>query len=264
MTETKSYSVRQKYFRNGIEVLVYKARVEIPCDLCSDIIKPDDLFSRSADKAGKVYGIRYSNCRLCMPFESELLDPELKLNRVQRDKELEKQYQTSNNLELLEGYQLTQVSLDGFGNSAFYDQMGRPLLRHEVTWLIRVANFYLEQNTAEQIDDSYIEWEDSLDSRNYSPSNLPKKTKGYVYLFQGTGEFQQYYKIGRTTDLSNRSKQLGTKLPFEIKLIHTIFSFDSIEAEKYWHNEFKSKRSNGEWFVLDKDDIEKFVSVEEM
>jgi hypothetical protein len=42
--------------------------------------------------------------------------------------------------------------------------------------------------------------------------------------------------------------------------LHKISSDDPIGLEKYWHRRFKAKRKNGEWFVLNKEDIAEFCN----
>lgn len=54
---------------SGQEVAVFEAEVELPCDQCHRTIQVGGLFTRSADKRGEVYGIRYTHCRDCVPFE---------------------------------------------------------------------------------------------------------------------------------------------------------------------------------------------------
>lgn len=50
----------------------YKALTQLRCHQCSRIVEIGELFSRSADKKGNVYGIRYVQCHDCVPFESML------------------------------------------------------------------------------------------------------------------------------------------------------------------------------------------------
>jgi hypothetical protein len=48
---------------------VWKAIEPVECYQCGRTVEVGELFTRSADKKGKVYGIRYTNCRDCVPFE---------------------------------------------------------------------------------------------------------------------------------------------------------------------------------------------------
>lgn len=91
--------------------------------------------------------------------------------------------------------------------------------------------------------------------------SLPKPEKlspagtygGFVYLLQSpTGA----YKIGRTRDPKNRLKTFEIKLPFEVSFICTIQTTDMYRLEHDLHVRFAGKRVNGEWFVLEVEDIE--------
>lgn len=89
-------------------------------------------------------------------------------------------------------------------------------------------------------------------------TELPKKvTKfpGHVYLLEGAG----YYKIGRAKDISVRLQQISPRLPFKVRLLHTIKTDDMVEFEKALHNRFQDKRTNGEWFALDEADVAWFM-----
>lgn len=78
------------------------------------------------------------------------------------------------------------------------------------------------------------------------------RRKGYVYVLKA-GPF---YKIGVSKDVAKRVKQLSTLPPFDLEIIHTIWTEDSYGLEAELHEYFNSKRKNGEWFTLDEADIE--------
>lgn len=77
---------------------------------------------------------------------------------------------------------------------------------------------------------------------------------GEVYLFK-SGRF---YKIGKTNDTVRRGKELRIQLPERCVLIHSIKTDDPSGIEAYWHNRFKEKRKNGEWFDLNSADVKSF------
>jgi len=83
---------------------------------------------------------------------------------------------------------------------------------------------------------------------------LESVEEGLVYLMK-SGDF---YKIGRSSDIEKRVKQIGTSLPEKLTLIHTIRTDDSSGIEAYWHGRFSKKRANGEWFKLSIADIRAF------
>lgn len=81
-----------------------------------------------------------------------------------------------------------------------------------------------------------------------------KDSVGYVYLI----EFGSEYKIGNSSNVERRFRELKTQMPYEGKIIHTIETGDPEGIEAYWHQFFSEKRLKGEWFKLSKDDIKYF------
>jgi hypothetical protein len=77
---------------------------------------------------------------------------------------------------------------------------------------------------------------------------------GFVYLMKSG----KHYKIGKTNSLDRRQYQIGLELPVKIDPIHSIRTDDPSGIEAYWHNRFRDKRLNGEWFELSMDDVRKF------
>lgn len=78
---------------------------------------------------------------------------------------------------------------------------------------------------------------------------------GFVYLIQSG----KRYKIGATNDLGTRSKAIGVQMPDPIKTVHFIRTDDPFGIEAYWHNRFKLKRTNGEWYDLAREDVSAFM-----
>lgn len=78
----------------------------------------------------------------------------------------------------------------------------------------------------------------------------------FIYLIRA--ENSDTYKIGRTKYLSQRSKDFSVNLPFKTKLISWYIG-DKNEETKF-HEYFKEKRINGEWFILDSKDVFVFNS----
>jgi hypothetical protein len=83
---------------------------------------------------------------------------------------------------------------------------------------------------------------------------LPIKTNGFVYLV-GNHE-EKKYKIGVSLNPQKRESQIKTELPFKIFPIHKIRCEEPYKSEKILHEKFSNKRLNGEWFELDKSDID--------
>ena len=99
--------------------------------------------------------------------------------------------------------------------------------------------------------------------RNYIASFIKKTSVqsedteneiGYVYLMKSGN----YYKLGRSRNVARRNYEIGIKLPEKFEIIHKIKTDDPGGIEAYWHNRFKDKRKQSEWFDLSSNDIKAF------
>ncbi|RWB72944.1 MAG: GIY-YIG nuclease family protein [Mesorhizobium sp.] len=77
---------------------------------------------------------------------------------------------------------------------------------------------------------------------------------GYVYMIR----YGKDFKIGRTSSLTRRSRQVQIELPESTDLIHSILTDDPAGIEAYWHRRFASYRGSGEWFRLPKHEVAAF------
>lgn len=83
---------------------------------------------------------------------------------------------------------------------------------------------------------------------------------GYVYLLQ-CGE---HFKIGYSLTPHKRVRQLRTGSPHPIRLIHELKTPCFKLIEKQLHHKFRSKRGEGEWFVLTPDDVDHIKSLDSL
>ena len=117
---------------------------------------------------------------------------------------------------------------------------------------------YLESNNIDSYDKIVVICQDIIDAspkREESVSD-EKVNIGYVYLIKHGSRNE--YKIGKTFNPLRREGEIRLELPEKIKPIHYIETDDPSGVEAYWHNRFKDKRKEGEWFSLLTNDIKAF------
>ena len=83
-------------------------------------------------------------------------------------------------------------------------------------------------------------------------------TTYYIYLLQHEN-IPEYTKIGYTSDLDKRIKQLQTASPTGIKLIYSKETSYAYQIEQALHRRYHYKNSNLEWFSLTQDDIDDII-----
>ncbi len=83
-----------------------------------------------------------------------------------------------------------------------------------------------------------------------------KGKSGYIYLIKSTSG---HYKIGQSKNPRRRLIELqkgATIGPFELDLICYFAVNDMDEAENYLHAVYHDSRINGEWFLLNNEQVE--------
>jgi Meiotically up-regulated gene 113 len=88
-----------------------------------------------------------------------------------------------------------------------------------------------------------------------SPQEVALGVVGSVYLMRSGA----HHKIGRSNHVGRRSYEVAIQLPERLEVVHEIETDDPEGIERYWHQRFAAKRTNGEWFALSDDDVRAFM-----
>jgi hypothetical protein len=104
-----------------------------------------------------------------------------------------------------------------------------------------------------EICSSLLKYSTSTENEGEEQSNGDEAI-GHVYLLK----HDKVYKIGQSIDVTRRYKEIRTQMPYTLEEVHVIETDDPSGIEAYWHNRFKDKRLEGEWFKLTAQDIKIF------
>lgn len=77
-----------------------------------------------------------------------------------------------------------------------------------------------------------------------------KEAEHYIYIIKG----KEYYKIGYTTNYKKRIKQYKTHNP-NVNTICLVKTPKAFELEGYYHDLYKDKNVDGEWFNLTEEEV---------
>ena len=78
--------------------------------------------------------------------------------------------------------------------------------------------------------------------------------EGYVYLIRETG--QNLYKIGKSINPKKRVRSIIGGHPNKAHVVHIAWFEDHSYAEQMFLDTFSKTRQNGEWFILEEEDVE--------
>jgi len=113
----------------------------------------------------------------------------------------------------------------------------------------KVKQFYLHHSD-KKINDENV----SRSATTGRGPNVPYSRNGHVYLLRSENG---YFKIGRSTDIEKRVKNLQREFPIKIVLVAAIPTESPPSLERELHGLFSEKRlSQHEWFSLNDEDVE--------
>jgi hypothetical protein len=101
--------------------------------------------------------------------------------------------------------------------------------------------------------DSYYQRHEECLQQSAEEKKKQRAVEGYVYIIKSAG----IYKIGRCKSTKSRFKTYKTENPHPIKIILQEKVSDYMGVEDHLLGMFKDKKVRGEWFKLDKNDLEK-------
>lgn len=134
-------------------------------------------------------------------------------------------------------------------NSTFVTHFGR-----KARWAAALARYCEERGGFEDV----IEYCAQVRSEGGDDATAAVKPvqeeHGWVYLLKSG----RNYKIGRTNSVGRRVRELEIQLPEKAQEVHHIATDDPVGIEAYWHERFKDRRKNGEWFELSASDVAAF------
>lgn len=81
-----------------------------------------------------------------------------------------------------------------------------------------------------------------------------------IYLIQHK-DLPEYTKIGYTSDINQRIRQLETASPTGVLLVFSKETKDAYRIEQALHKKYAYKNSNLEWFRLTEEDIVDIITV---
>lgn len=116
-------------------------------------------------------------------------------------------------------------------------------------------DFWFAKTTADAVEDRANDAKTALEnilSRKFKP-----QINGYVYLIR-SGDF---IKIGKSKNVDNRLTQISPKTPMPVTLLHSIACEDMSQVEAALHRRFAHYRTNGEWFLLPREELNWLLTI---
>lgn len=117
--------------------------------------------------------------------------------------------------------------------------------------------FNINNNYIEKTNDEWLEQQRGILLKIASRPREKHQKKGFVYLCKSLKN--GWYKIGVTNNVKNRMEQISARCG-DIELIGYHPSENCLVIEREMHIKFKDKLQFGEWFSLNKEDVDEFIT----
>lgn len=127
---------------------------------------------------------------------------------------------------------------------------GKILTKEEWFYVKRRIDKFYSYTSSDDID--YMNRQRSVNN------SIRAEKQGYVYLMLASNG---YYKIGRGYDVEKRREGHQRDYPLQMDIVHSFLCKDCVSAETKLLRMFKEKRLQGEWFSLDKSDVDFILGI---
>jgi hypothetical protein len=115
-------------------------------------------------------------------------------------------------------------------------------------------------HSAEEAHEAYVRASHGGKNDIYKNVELLPEHKDHSFVYVVKYD-EKYFKIGVAKDPIERLATIATCLPLPPSLLTSMYSEDAYLIERKLHKQFSSKRLNGEWFLLNQEDLDYIVSI---
>lgn len=114
------------------------------------------------------------------------------------------------------------------------------------TFFVRLISSLTEAEKEKYIQGNEFLFAELCHDKDLFPPIETKICYGFLYLFK----YENYYKIGFTSDVDRRLRDISFYPPFAVEHVASVELQNPREAEKYWHVYYAAHQIKGEWFLF--------------
>lgn len=145
--------------------------------------------------------------------------------------------------------QFFQRYLYQFLHEAIYDPSSMGIWMSNIDAWTKSAQSSTDYKEFLKLNTNYEKTESATFEKTVSPKGVDE---GHVYVLQ----MGNHFKIGKSKRVDSRIREFSPKLPLPVTVVTTFLCKNYSQAESNLHLKFADKRTNGEWFALEQEDIE--------